>query len=63
MHIDHPDDPRPAVRQTLAELVRDLERDVPGRVILGALVDCARRLALRLEGVDLDAGSRRRGMR
>ena len=50
MHLDRTDDPRPAIRRQLADLVDDLERDVPGRVVLAALIDAARRLHLKLEG-------------
>jgi len=60
MHLDRTDDPRPAIRRQLADLVDDLERDVPGRVVLAALIDAARRLHLKLEGDDLARPSRRR---
>lgn len=50
MHLDQPNDPRPRIRRQLADLVDDLERDAPPRVVLAALVDAARRLHLKLEG-------------
>ena len=52
MYLDRTDDPRPRIRRSLAELVDDLERQAPPRVILAALVDCARRLSMRIEGDD-----------
>jgi hypothetical protein len=52
MHLDSTDDPRPAARARLAEVVADLEREAPPRVILAALVDAARRMALRIEDPD-----------
>jgi hypothetical protein len=50
MHLDSTDDPRPRIRRSLAELVEDLEREAPPRVVLAALVDAAKRLHLRIEG-------------
>ena len=60
MFLDHiPADRRPELRERIAEFVEDLERDVPGRVVLAALVDAAKRLALKLEGEDPLQPSRR----
>ena len=46
MHLSRdPDD-----RRELDRLVADLQRDTPPRLVLGALVDAAKRLHLKLEG-------------
>ena len=61
MHVStFHDDPRPAVRRQLADLVDNLEREAPPRVVLAALIDVTRRLHLKLEGDDLARPSRRR---
>ena len=52
MHLGQTDDPRPAVRSQLAEVVADLERKAPPRVVLAGLVDAAKRLAMRIEADD-----------
>ena len=57
MYLDRPhDDRRPAqrdaIRRELARLVATLERDAPPRLVLGVLIDVARRMRLRLEGDD-----------
>ena len=61
-----PDDRRPElrdrVRRSFAELVDDLEHDVPPRVVLSALVGVAKRLHLRLEGDDPIRPAHRRGL-